>query len=105
MGMYFRILLLLVGFPLLAHAELQGDVDFSKYDVPLENQIVDQIKAKIAPRLGDGPLTRERYFMIPFAYEDRGNHPEFSHSFITVIRVFATTKPAKLTPGLPTRKY
>src|ERR1051325_8372103 len=103
MNMYFRILLFLVGFPLLARAE--GDVDFSKYDVPLETQIVDQIKANIAPRLGNEPLTHERYFIIPFAYEDRGNHPEFSHSFITVIRVFATTKPAKLTPGLPTRKY
>src|SRR3954447_18923073 len=101
-----RILLLLAAFPLMAQAALaQRDVDFSKYDVPLETQIVDQIKAKIAPRLGDGPLKRERYFIIPFAYEDRGNHPELSHSFISVIRVFATTKPAKLTPGLPTRKY
>src|SRR3954466_4930575 len=106
MGMSFRALLLLLWFPLLAEAgAVQRDVDFSKYDVPLQTQIVDQIKAKIAPRLGKGPLTRERYFMIPFAYEDRGNHPELSHSFITVIRVFADTKPAKLTPGLPTRVY
>jgi hypothetical protein len=101
--MHLRILLLVAGFPLLAHAG--REVDFSKYDVPLETQMVDDIKAKIAPRLGNKPLTQERYFIIPFAYQDRGNHPELSHSFISVIRVFATTKPAKLTPGLPTRKY
>ena len=102
-NVHFRIFLLLVGFPLVAQAR---DVDFSNYDVPLYTQIVDTIKAKIAPRLGNRPLTHERYFMIPFAYQDRGNHPEFSHSFITVIRVFAdNNKQQKLTPGLPTRKY
>ena len=78
--MYFRIFFLLLGLPLIAQAgSLQRDVDFSNYDVPLYTQIVDRIKAKIAPRLGDGPLTHERYFIIPFAYQDRGNHPEFSH--------------------------
>src|SRR6476660_3231242 len=101
-NVYFRIFLLFLLFPLVAQA---GDIDFSNYDVPLYAQIVDRIKAKIAPRLGDGPLTHERYFIIPFAYQDRGNHPEFSHSFISVIRVFADHKPAKLTPGLPTRQY
>ncbi len=101
-NVYFRIFLLLLWFPLVAQA---GDIDFSNYDVPLYTQIVDRIKAKIAPRLGDGPLTHERYFIIPFAYQDRGNQPEFSHSFISVIRVFADNKPTKLTPGLPTRKY
>lgn len=70
--MYFRIFLLLLGFPLVAQA---GDVDFSNYDVPLYTQIVDRIKAKIAPRLGEGALTRERYFIIPFAYQDRGKSP------------------------------
>src|SRR5256885_7475622 len=110
--MSFRILVLLFTLPLIARADLfeaglfgKRDVDFSNYDTPLYTQIVDHIKAKIAPRLGDGPLNKERYFMIPFAYEDRGNHPEFSHSFISVIRVFATNKETKLTPGLPTRKY
>jgi hypothetical protein len=102
-NVYFRIFLLLLWFPLVA---LAGDIDFSNYDVPLYTQIVDRIKAKIAPRLGDGPLTHERYFIIPFAYQDRGNHPEFSHSFIAVIRAFAgNNKQRKLTPGLPTRKY
>src|SRR4051812_15988235 len=102
--MRFRILLLLLVFPSLAQAAGR-EVDFSKYNVPLYAQLVERIKAKIAPRLGDKPLTADRYFMIPFAYEDRGNHPEFSHSFISVIRVFADNKPAKLTPGLPTRTY
>src|SRR5437870_12730562 len=88
-NVYFRIFLLLLGFPLVAPA---GDVDFSNYDVPLYTQNVDTIKAKIAPRLGEGTLTRERYFIIPYAYQDRENHPEFSHSFITVIRVFAENK-------------
>jgi len=102
-NVHFRIFLLLLWYPLVAQA---GDVDFSNYDVPLYTQIVDRIEAKTAPRLGDSPLTRERYFIIPFAYQDRGNHPEFSHSFIAVIRVFAgNNKQRKLTSGLPTRKY
>src|SRR5258707_10238311 len=82
-----------------------GDVDFSNYDVRLYTQIVDRIKAKISPRLGDGPLTHERYFIIPFAYQDRGNHPEFTDEFVSVRRVLADNKPAKLTRDLPTRKY
>jgi hypothetical protein len=105
-NMYFRIFVLFLGFALVPQSGFaQRDIDFSNYDVPLYTQIVDRIKAKIAPRLGDGPLTRERYFIIPFAYQDRGNHPEFSHSFISVIRVFASNKQRKLTPDLPTRKY
>src|SRR4051794_2825075 len=105
--MSFRTFVLLLCLPLVAQtgSAAQRDVDFSSYDEPLYEQIVDRIKAKIAPRLGEGPLTRERYFMIPFAYQDRGNNPEMSHSFLSVIRVFAATKPAKLTPGLQTRKY
>ena len=106
-NMYFRIFILLLGFTLVPQAGFaQRNVDFSNYGVPLYTQIVDRIRAKIAPRLGEGPLTRERYFIIPFAYQDRGNHPEFSHSFITLIRVFAgNNKQRKLTAGLPTRKY
>jgi hypothetical protein len=88
--MFFRTLLFLLAFPIVAQAGLfQRDVDFSNYDVPLYTQIVDRIKAKVSARLGEGSNTRERYFIIPFAYEDRGNHPEFSHSFICVIRVLA----------------
>ena len=80
-------------------------VDFSSYDVPLYTQIVNRIKAKASARLGEGTNARDRYFIIPFAYEDKGNHPESSHSFISVIRVFADDKQPKLTPGLKTRTY
>src|SRR5882757_5473718 len=80
-------------------------VDFSSYDVPLYTQIVNRIKAKVSARLGEGNNTRDRYFIIPFAYEDRGNHPEHSHSFISVIRVLADNKQPELTPGLKLRRY
>ena len=101
-----RILGLLLGLSLVAQAGLlKADVNFSNYDLPLYSQVVDRIKAKIAPRLGKGPLNHERYFIIPFAYQDKGNHPEYSHSFITVIRVFAENKEPKVTPGLKTRTY
>src|ERR1700736_706828 len=104
--MSLRIFALLFGFPLVAQGGLfQHDVDFSNYDVPLYTQVVDHIKAKISARLGEGTNSRDRYFIIPFAYEDRGNHPEFSHSFISVIRVLADNKQPKLTPGLETRRY
>jgi hypothetical protein len=82
-----------------------GDVDFSSYDVPLYEQIVNRIKAKVSARLGETRSAHDRYFIIPFAYQDRGNHPENSHSFISVIRVLADNKQTKLTPGLEKRKY
>ncbi|MGH8092928.1 MAG: hypothetical protein ACREIF_05590 [Chthoniobacterales bacterium] len=104
--MSFRIFALILCLPLAAEAGLlKRDVDFSKYDTPLYGQIVDRIEAKIAPRLGKDPLKHDRYFIIPFAYQDEGNHPDHSHSFISMIRVFATAKEAKRTPGLPLRKY
>ena len=99
--MFFRTFILLFALPIVA----QADVDFSKYDVPLYTQIVDRIKAKVSARLGKGSNTRERYFIIPFAYQDRWNHPELSHSFISVIRVFADNKQPTLTPGLKLRRY
>jgi len=104
--MHLRIFLTLLGFSLVTQSGLaQQDVDFANYDVPLYKQIVGRIQAKIGSRLGQGPLTTERYFMIPFAYQDDGNHPEFSHSFITVIRVFADDKQPKETEGLVQGKY
>jgi hypothetical protein len=104
--MSFRTFFLLLGLPIVAQAgSPQRDVDFSNYDVPLYTQIVDRIKAKVSARLGEGDSTRDRYFIIPFAYQDRGNHPEHSHSFISVIRVLADNKQPKLTPGLKTQKY
>ena len=99
--MLFRAFILLFILPIVA----QADVDFSNYDVPLYTQIVDRIKAKVSARLGEGSNTRERYFIIPFAYQDRGNQPEFSHSFISVIRVLADNKQPKLTPDLKLRRY
>src|SRR5690242_13413235 len=97
-------LILLLSLPLLAQAEL-GDrkVDFSSYDKALYTQVVDRIKAHILARLGKGGSPRDRYFIIPFAYQNEKNQPEFSHSFITVIRVFGNNTKSKETPGLPTR--
>ena len=89
-----------------AHAGLlKHDVDFSNYDVPLYKQITNHIKARILARLGDGRNTHDRYFIIPFAYENRGNDPKFSHSFMTVIRVLADDKQSKLTGGLKKGEY
>jgi hypothetical protein len=68
---------------------LKGDVDFSNYDAPLFQQIVNRIKAKVASRLGAGVNTQDRYFLVPFAYQNSTNDPEFAHSFISVIRVLA----------------
>jgi hypothetical protein len=102
--MIFRSFLLLVFTASLAPAALvERHVDFSSYDLPLYAQVVNRIKAKILARLGEGINTRERYFMIPFAYQNRKNDPRFSHSFISVIRVFPDNKQVKLTPGLNTR--
>jgi hypothetical protein len=104
--MSFRTFVLLLGLPIIAQTSLLArDVDFSKYDVPLYTQIVDHIKAKVSARLGEGNNTRDRYFIIPFAYEDRGNHPEHSHSFMSVIRVLADNKQPKPTPGLKTGRF
>lgn len=66
---------------------------------------MDRIKAKVSDRLGGGKSTHDRYFIIPFAYQNRGNDPAFSHSFISVIRVFADDKQTKLTPGLYKRRH
>src|SRR5436853_5380301 len=101
--MPIKCLALILALPLTAAAGLfQHDVDFSHYDLPLYEQIVNHIKDQIEPRLGKEALAHDRYFIIPFAYEDKGNHPEYSHSFISVIRIFATTRQPKLTPDLKT---
>jgi hypothetical protein len=77
----------------------KGKADFSDYDVPLFEQIVNRIKAKVAARLGEGENTRDRYFIIPFAYQNKRNNPQFSHSFISVIRVLADGKQPSLRSG------
>jgi hypothetical protein len=84
---------------------LNQNPDFSNYNVPLYEQIANHIKAKVLARLGDGRSTRDRYFIIPFAYENKGNDPKFSHSFLSVIRVLADKKQTRLTPGLQKRTY
>jgi hypothetical protein len=104
--MSFRAVVFLLVLPSLAQARLiQRDVDFSNYDVPLYAQIVNRIKAKVSARLGESRNTHDRYFIIPFAYQNHGNDPEFSHSFISVIRVLSDNKQSRLTPGLKTRRY
>ena len=104
--MALRTFVILLALSLVANAGwLKPDVNFSNYDVPLYEQIINRIKAKISNRLGEGTNTRDRYFIIPFAYENDGNDPEFSHSFISVIRVFADDKQPRLTQGLKLRRY
>jgi hypothetical protein len=81
------------------------EVDFSHYDVPLQEQITNHIKEKVAERLGDAPSPHDRFFIIPFAYENKGNAPGFSHSFMSVIRVFGDGRQPSLTQGLKVNKY
>ena len=83
----------------------RSKVDFSDYDTPLNDQVVSQIKEEVAERLGPDRNTKDRFFIIPFAYENKGNDPAFSHSFMSVIRVLADDKQPKLTPDLETRTY
>ena len=60
--MALRTFVILLALSLVANAGwLKPDVDFSNYDVPLYEQIVNRIKAKISNRLGEGTNTRDRY--------------------------------------------
>jgi hypothetical protein len=81
------------------------DVDYSNYDVPLWDQVVNRIKAKVSARLGEGENTVDRYFIVPFAYQHRDNRPARAHSFISVIRVFADDKQPRYTPGFRRGEY
>jgi hypothetical protein len=97
---------LFLALSVLTHADSRKQgVDFSKYDVPVYEQITNRIKEKVLARLGEGRNTRDRYFIIPFAYENDGNDPEFSHSFLSVIRVYADGAQPRTTPGLKARSY
>jgi hypothetical protein len=84
---------------------IKGNVDFSNYNVPLFEQIVNRIKAKVAARLGEGENRRDRYFIVPFAYQNKRNTPDFSHSFISVIRVLADAKQPSPTSGFRRGRY
>jgi hypothetical protein len=57
---------------------LRADVDFSNYDTPLYQQIVNRIKDKVAARLGEVVNTKDRYFIVPFAFQKRGDNPQFA---------------------------
>ena len=81
------------------------NVDFSNYDAPLFQQILNRIKTKVAARLGQSPNSEERYFIVPFAYQDQGNNPESAHSFLSVIRVPGRGKQPSLTPGFRRRRF
>ena len=71
--MPLRTLVIFLTLSLVAHAGwLKPDVHFSNYDVPLYEQIINRIKAKISSRFGEGTNTRERYFIIPFAMKMTG---------------------------------
>jgi hypothetical protein len=78
------------------------EADFTHYDEPLYEQMLDRIEAKVMARLGEGTNTRDRYFIIPYAYQNKGNNPAFSHSFLSVIRVYADGTAPQRTPGLKT---
>jgi hypothetical protein len=79
--------------------------DFTHYDEPLYQQMTDRIKARVMARLGEGTNTHDRYFIVPYAYQNKGNDPAFSHSFISVIRVYADGTAPERTPGLKEIKY
>jgi hypothetical protein len=70
-GRLFALFALL--FAALARRRPRGLSIFQSYDVPLYTQVVNRIKAKVSARLEEGSNTRDRYFIIPFAYEDKGN--------------------------------
>ena len=84
---------------------LKPDVDFSNYNVPLYEQIVNRIKAKGAPELGKGKNTRDRYFIVAFAYQDRWHTPQRSHSFISVIHLLPAGKQLGPISGFRTGKF
>ena len=84
---------------------LKADVNFSNYDTPLFQQIVNRIKDKVAARLGEGVNKQDRYFIVPFAYQNKGNNPSFSHSFLSVIRVLGDGKQPSLTSGFRRGKF
>lgn len=82
-----------------------GQTDFAHYNVPLRDQVSNRVKEKVLVRLGEGKNSRDRYFIVPFAYQNKGNAPGYSHTFISVIRVLGDEKQLDLTPGLRERTY
>ena len=97
-------LVLLLLLPMLARAGGK-DVDFSNYDKPLYEQVVEHIQQKVAARIGNATHKEDRYFIVPFAYEDEDNKPQLSHSFMTVIRVFGQGRGPSRSSVFRTGKY
>lgn len=79
--------------------------DFTHYDEPLYEQMTDRIKARVMARLGEGKITQDRYFIVPYAYQNKVNDPAFSHSFISVIRAYADDTAPVPAPGLKYIEY
>jgi hypothetical protein len=102
---FFASALFLASCATLPVGSKKHETDFSHYDKPLFDQVRDQIKAEVADRLGPGKNSRDRYFIIPFAYENKGNDPAFSHSFLSFVRFLADDKQPLLTPELETRNF
>ncbi len=91
--------------PCTATAGAKEAVNFSDYQMPLVAQVKQRIKEKVAARLGNGRNVNDRYFIIPFAYQNKGNDPEFSHSFMSVIRVLGDARQPKATSGIKRGTY
>jgi hypothetical protein len=55
--------------------QAKDGLDSTNDDVPLYQQIVNRIRAKVSARLQGNRLTQDRFFPLPFAYENDGNAP------------------------------
>ena len=98
--------MLLLLLSIAARADSGGEtLSFADYDHSLYDQVVHHIKEKVGARLGKGRNEHDRFFIIPFAYQNKRNQPEFSHSFLSVIRVFADGRQPSPTKGLAVRSY
>ena len=78
---------------------LKQDPDFSNFDVPLYEQIANHIKAKVAARLGEGEMRGTAFLLFLSLTKTKGITQEFSHSFVSVIRVLADGKQPSLRSG------
>src|SRR5262249_34680934 len=73
------LLPLIAGMLFLASCTTPSDTgkreaDFTHYDEPLYEQMTDRIKAKVMAGLGEETNTHDRYFIIPYAYQNKGNN-------------------------------
>ncbi len=82
-------------------------VDYSHYDEPLYDQVADHIKAKVTARLGEGKNDHDRFFIIPFAYQDKQERSWRSRiRFVGHPGLCGSNAAASVrSPGLITRTY